>query len=115
MSRPYAQSLFYFCHSLSPLQSTSKAIKTLPAIPQSFFCRPAEVVAPELIGCLLVKRQPSGDLLWGVIVETEAYSQEEPACHGYRRRTPSNETLFGEPGRFYVYVSYGIHHCVNGA
>jgi len=47
-------------------------------------------------------------LLWGVLVETEAYSQEEPACHGYRRRTPSNETLLGEPGRFYVYVSYRI-------
>jgi len=80
---------------------------------QSFFARPAELVAPELIGCLLVKRQEGGELLWGVIVETEAYSQEEPACHGYRRRTPSNETLLGEPGRFYVYVSYGIHHCVN--
>jgi len=58
-----------------------------------------------------VKRQAGGELLWGVIVETEAYSQLEPACHGYRRRSPSNETLFGEPGRFYVYVSYGIHHC----
>ena len=82
-------------------------------LPQAFFCRPAEQVAPELIGCLLVKRQADGELLWGVIVETEAYSQDEPACHGYRRRSPSNETLFGEPGRWYVYVSYGIHHCVN--
>ena len=60
-----------------------------------------------------MKRQADGELLWGVIVETEAYCQSEPACHGYRRRSPSNETLFGEPGRFYVYVSYGIHHCVN--
>ncbi len=84
-----------------------------PHLPKSFFARPAEQVAPELIGCLLVKRQADGVLLWGVIVETEAYSQEEPACHGYRRRSPSNETLFGEPGLFYVYVSYGIHHCVN--
>jgi DNA-3-methyladenine glycosylase len=87
----------------------------LAVLPQSFFARPAEVVAPELIGCLLVKRQAHGELLWGVIVETEAYSQEEPACHGFRRRSPSNETLFGEPGRFYVYVSYGIHHCVKRA
>ena len=81
----------------------------------TYFCRPAEVVAPELIGCRLVKRQDDGSLLWGVIVETEAYSQDEPACHGYRRRTPQNETLFGPPGRFYVYVSYGIHHCVKRA
>jgi DNA-3-methyladenine glycosylase len=100
---------------------SSKATLFAPAIattlsqhlPQSFFARPAEQVAPELIGCLLVKRQADGALLWGVIVETEAYSQDEPACHGHRRRSPSNDTLFGEPGRFYVYVSYGIHHCVN--
>ena len=94
-------------------RATPIATKTLPALPQGFFARPAQAVAPELIGCLLVKRQADGELLWGVIVETEAYSQDDPACHGYRRRSPSNETLFGEPGRFYVYVSYGIHHCVN--
>ncbi len=88
------------------------SIQDLPALPQSFFCRPAEQVAPDLIGCLLVQRQANGELLWGVIVETEAYSQDDPACHGYRRRTPSNETLFGEPRRFYVYLSYGVHHCV---
>ena len=75
-----------------------------PALPQAFFARPAQLVAPDLIGCLLVKRQPSGDLLWGVIVETEAYSQDDPACHGYRRRSPSNETLFGEPGCFYGHL-----------
>ena len=63
-------------------------------MPHAFFCRPAEVVGPELIGCLLVKRQLSGELLWGVIVETEAYSQDEPACHGYRRRSPQNENLW---------------------
>ena len=81
----------------------------MEALPLSFFCRPAEVVGPELMGCRLVKRQKDGSLLWGVIVETEAYAQDDPACHGYRRRSPQNETLFGEPGRFYVYVSCGIH------
>ena len=95
------------------LQATPIATTPSQHLPQPFFCRPAEQVAPDLIGCLLVKRQASGELLWGAIVETEAYCQSEPACHGYRRRSPSNETLFGEPGRFYVYVSYGIHHCVN--
>jgi DNA-3-methyladenine glycosylase len=102
--------------SALPHQATPKATtpsQHLPALPQAFFARPAEVVAPDLIGFLLVQRQPNGELLWGVIVETEAYCQSEPACHGHRRRIPSNETLFGEPGRFYVYVSYGIHHCVN--
>ena len=73
-----------------------------PAFPHAFFCRPAEVVGPALVGCLLVKRQDNGSLLWGVIVETEAYSQDDPVCHGYRRRSPSNETLFGELGRFYI-------------
>ena len=48
-----------------------------------------------------------------MIVETEAYSQEDEACHGHSKMTKSNETLFGEPGRFYIYKSYGLHHCLN--
>jgi len=48
-----------------------------------------------------------------MIVETEAYSQEEEACHGYRKMTESNKSLFGKPGTFYIYKSYGIHHCLN--
>jgi hypothetical protein len=60
-----------------------------------------------------VKRQEGEELLWGVIVETEAYCQCEPACQGHRSHSPSNEYLFGEPVRFYVDVSYGIHRYVN--
>ena len=46
-------------------------------------------------------------------METEAYSQEEEACHGFNKRTKANQTLFGEPGLFYVYRSYGLHYCLN--
>ena len=87
---------------------TQSIAKDVPALPESFLCRPAEVVGSELVGCRLVKLQPDGSLLWGVVVETDAYSQDAPACHGYERRTTQNETLFGPPGRFFVYVSYGI-------
>ncbi len=51
--------------------------------------------------------------LQGIIVETEAYSQEDEACHGFKKRTNSNKVLFEEPGKYYVYRSYGMHHCLN--
>ena len=70
-------------------------------------------MAPDLIGCYLIRNEPDKGLLKGMIVETEAYSQEEEACHGFYKKTTSNEVLFGEPERFYIYRSYGIHHCLN--
>jgi len=71
------------------------------------------LVAPDLIGCFLIKRISKNKYLSGVIVETEAYSQEEASCHGFSGKTKRNETLFGEPGNFYIYLSYGINNCVN--
>ncbi len=71
------------------------------------------MVAPNLIGCFLIKRLTKNSFLSGVIVETEAYSQEEASCHGFSGRTKRNESLFGEPGNFYIYLSYGINSCVN--
>ena len=82
------------------LQATPIATTLSQFLPQSFFARPAEVVSLDLIGCLLVKRQADGELLWGVIVETEAYSQDEPACHGYRRRPPATKPCLVSLGGF---------------
>ena len=69
---------------------------------------PADEIAPDLLGLLLVAGPVAAR-----IVEVEAYREDDPACHAFRGRTPSNATLFGEPGHLYVYRSYGIHHCGN--
>ena len=80
--------------------------------PKNFFYRHSKLVAPDLIGCYLIKNNEQNQIK-GVIVETEAYSQEEEACHGFHKITKSNKPLFGKPGTFYIYKSYGIHHCLN--
>jgi DNA-3-methyladenine glycosylase len=75
---------------------------------REFFDRSVHEVARELIGCTVAVGGTAG-----IIVETEAYDATDPACHAYIGRTPRNEVLFGEPGRAYVYLSYGIHSLLN--
>ena len=75
--------------------------------------RPSTEVAIDLLGCTLVRQLPSGQILRGTIVETEAYAPKDPAFHAYRRLTPRNQVLFGSAGRAYIYLIYGIYHCFN--
>jgi DNA-3-methyladenine glycosylase len=74
----------------------------------AFYDRPVVEVARALLGCVVRHGSTAG-----VIVETEAYHMAEPACHAYVGLTARTSTLFGPPGRAYVYRSYGIHALLN--
>lgn len=87
------------------------SIVTVPS--RSFYDRSALQVAPELLGCLVV-REYEGRKLAGRIVEVEAYlGQEDAASHAYRGPTPRSQVMFGPAGIAYVYLIYGVHHCLN--
>ena len=90
------------------------ATRRAATLPVSFFARSAEVVARELLGAM-VRSTLGGAPTAGLIVETEAYlGHDDPASHGFRhRRHAQNEALFGPPGTWYVYLSYGMHWCAN--
>jgi DNA-3-methyladenine glycosylase len=77
-------------------------------LPADYYARPVVEVARDLLGCAVAHRGSSG-----MIVETEAYHEGEPASHAFVGLTERTRPLFGPPGRAYVYRSYGIHALLN--
>jgi DNA-3-methyladenine glycosylase len=80
---------------------------------RSFYRRSALEVAPDLLGRVLVRRTPSGRRVAARIAEVEAYQPDDEASHAFRGPTPRNRSMFGPPGHLYVYLSYGMHCCMN--
>ena len=80
-----------------------------PILPRSFYERDTVLVARQLLGKVIVHGKTAGRIL-----ETEAYLGEgDLAAHSARGRTPSTEVIFGPPGFAYVYLIYGMYHCLN--
>ena len=84
-------------------------------LPRSFYDRDTVQAARALLGQHLVRVLPDGTPLVCRITETEAYvGRTDKACHAYGyRRTPRTETLFAKPGTAYIYLIYGMYHCLN--
>jgi DNA-3-methyladenine glycosylase len=82
-------------------------------LPLSFFeSYDTLILAQKLLGCELVHDSPDG-ITSGIIVETEAYLLDDPACHAYNKRTPRTEPMYGVAGTIYIYLIYGMYECVN--
>jgi DNA-3-methyladenine glycosylase len=85
-----------------------------PALPLGFFARPTATVARDLIGKVIVRRGERGSLRLCRIIEVEAYlGPRDQASHARRGPTPRTAIMFGPPGRLYVYLIYGMYHCMN--
>ena len=86
-------------------------------LPRNFYQRGARAVAIDLLGRRISRTlaTPTGPcVISGTVVETEAYlGTIDSACHGSRGQTPRNATMFGPPGLAYVYLIYGMYHCLN--
>jgi len=90
---------------------TSRAVRPC-RLPPSFFARDATDVAPQLLHKLLRVDTAAGSVDVRIL-EVEAYTQDDPASHSFRGPTARTASMFGPPGRLYVYLVYGMHHCMN--
>lgn len=82
---------------------------------REFYARDTLTVARALLGQHIVRKLPEGTQLVCRITETEAYiGPIDKACHAYGgRRTPRTQTLYARPGTAYLYLIYGMYHCLN--
>jgi DNA-3-methyladenine glycosylase len=83
------------------------------AFNRDFFARPTLMVARELLGAVLWRRFVDGRIQSAPIVEVEAYTEDDPACHAFRGVTERCRVMFEQPGVAYVYFIYGRYHCLN--
>lgn len=82
-------------------------------ISRKFYSRNTLKIAQDLLGCFLV-REYRGKKIRAMIVETEAYvGEDDLACHASKGKTPRTKVMYGEPGHAYVYMIYGMYHCLN--
>ncbi len=87
-------------------------VRPYKPLPRAFYKPSADLVAPELLGQLLLRHTDRG-FCGGPIAEVEAYLFEDPASHSYVGETARNRSMYGPPGHAYVYFIYGNHYCVN--
>ena len=89
-------------------------MNALKKYPRKFFEKNTETIAKELIGSYLVRDTPNGKII-GKIIETEAYlGANDKACHTYNyRKTERTKIMYQQPGTWYVYLIYGMYHCLN--
>ena len=79
---------------------------------RKFYLKDTLHVARNLLGCILC-RKIDAEIYRGIIVEAEAYTQEDAACHAFKGITPRCQAMFEEGGISYVYFTYGMHYCFN--
>lgn len=112
VSCPMGSHMSWNNHQSLRAMKENKTFDATKFLPQSFYARDTLSIARELLGCILVHCEGMNTTV-GKIVETEAYTRDDPAAHSFAGKTTRNSVLFGPVGHAYVYFVYGMHFCMN--